>query len=280
MQKVDLKNFNKDLSGLFKTYKWNYIPDTIFEGSMGEILVDDLENPQTAILSIPEFKVTFLGGEAKLDLVEEYIKDLPFFTTVMFGSDGWPQILKTVHTKKWLTMPRFPFSSESLDPKHLLGLKTRISDEYRIEKIDQAIAEQIMGEKNKLTGDQLFGFESPEDFIERGIGYCIFSGEEMVSIAAAGAVCKKGIEIQVNTLSEHEGQGLGTAVSAALIIDCLEQGIDPNWDAATEVSAGLAKKLGYTPKERYLVYAYMKYRIVVKFVRFLRRMLGREVIEP
>jgi len=280
MHKVDLKNYKKDLSGLFKSFEWNYIPGSILEGSMGEILVDDLENPKTAILTIPEFKISFLGGDAKADVVKEYLKELPFFSTLMFVSEGWPSILKSVHPKKWLAMPRFPFSSESLDVTHLKELKDRLSDEYRIEKIDLEIAKQIMSEKNKLTGEQLFGFENAENFIERGIGYIAYAGEEMVCISAAGTATKKGIEIQVNTLSEREGQGLGTAVSAALIIDCLEQGIDPNWDAATKNSAGLAKKLGYTPEGQYLVYVFTKYKILAQLVRLLRRILKREIIEP
>jgi len=221
-----------------------------------------------------------LGGDAKLKVVEEYLKDLPFFATLMFGSEGWPPILKSVHPKKWLAMPRFAFRSDHLEVKHLQELIDRLSDEYRIEKINLAMAKQIMSEKNKLTAEQLFGFADAEDFLERGIGYCVFAGEEMVSISAAGAACKNGIEIQVNTLSEREGQGLGTAVSAALIIDCLERGIDPNWDAATKISAGLAKKLGYSPNGEYLVYVFTKFKIIAQFVRFLRRILRRDVIEP
>jgi GNAT superfamily N-acetyltransferase len=280
MQKVDIKNYKKDLSGLFKTYQWNYIPTAILEGSLGQVWVDDLEDPQTAILAIPEFKVIFLGGDANIASVDEYLTELPSFTFVMFGSEGWQPLLTATHPKKWIVIPRFAFSSESLDVGYLLELKARLSNEYRIEKIDMAIAKQIMGEKTALTEEQLFGFASAEDYIERGIGYCIFAGEEIVSIGAAGVACEKGIEIQINTAKKYEGQGLATVVAAALIIDCLEQGIDPNWDAATEVSAGLAKKLGYTPKGEYLVYVYSKSKFLVFLRSFLRRIRGKDIIEP
>lgn len=49
---------------------------------------------------------------------------------------------------------------------------------------------------------KLFGFSSPEDFMNRGLGYIGFLGDEMVRIAAVGAACKKGIEVQVNTCKE------------------------------------------------------------------------------
>jgi GNAT superfamily N-acetyltransferase len=280
MQKVDTQKYDKDLTGLFKDFKENYIPDAILEGEMGQVLVDDIDDPQTAVLAIPDFKVYFFGGDAKNKLVQEQIKELPIFATVMFGSEGWPEQLKAIHPEKWIVMPRFAFSSDSLDIKHLKELKDQLLDEYRIEKIDLALAERIRGEKTEVTAEQLFGFDSAEDFLDRGLGYCIFFGEEIVSVGAAGAACKKGIEIQINTSKKHRGKGLATAVGAALIIDCLEQGIDPNWDAATEISAGLAKKLGYAPKGEYLVYVFAKYKFLVGLRNFLRRIRGKDIIEP
>ena len=280
MKTVDVKKNKKDLSVLFKDFQWNFIPTSILEGSMGEVLVDDPDNPQTAILSIPEFKISFLGGEANREVVEDYLNDLPFFATLMFGSEEWPQELKTIHPDRWLVMPRFAFSSDSLNIEYLKGLKNKISDRYRIEKINLEIATLIMNEKTEITEEQLFGFESAEGFMKRGMGYCVFEGEEMVSIGAAGVACKKGIEIQINTAKEHKKKGLATAVAAALIIDCLEQGIDPNWDAATEISAGLAKKLGYTENGRYLVYVYTKSKFLVKLINFLRRIRKKDVIKP
>jgi hypothetical protein len=57
----------------------------------------------------------------------------------------------------------------------------------------------------------------------------------------------------------------------------LEKGIDPNWDAATEVSVGLAKKLGYMPRGEYDTYFYTGSRFLVKLRHFLRRIRGKEV---
>ena len=127
------------------------------------------------------------------------------------------------------------------------------SGQERNDLLDQ-IGEVCPDFLSVITEDQLFGFDSPEQFIDSGIGYCALDGEKMVCIAASGAVCAKGIEIQVNTSRKYQGQGLATSVSAALILECLQLGIDPNWDAATEKSAGLAKKLGYSPLGEYEYY--------------------------
>jgi len=47
---------------------------------------------------------------------------------------------------------------------------------------------------------------------------------------------------------------LATVVSAALILDCLENGKYPNWDAANTTSAKLAEKLGYEFDKAYDTY--------------------------
>lgn len=277
MQKVDLKTFEKDLSYLFKECQL-YIPDAIREGSIGQVLVDDLDNPQSAVLAIPGFKLSIFGGDVNTPAIRAYIEELPFFAMLLFGSKGWDGLLRGIHPGKWIVMPRYGFSSESLNADHLQALKAKLSDEFRIEKIDLARAQEIMGrgEKDRFTGDQLFGYDSPEDFMTRGLGYCVLLGDEMVSIAAAGATCAKGIEVQINTQKDYEGRGLGTAVAAALILDCLAQGIDPNWDAATKESAGLAKKLGYSPTGEYPMYVFLKYKGLVKFRNGLRKMMGRD----
>jgi hypothetical protein len=70
---------------------------------------------------------------------------------------------------------------------------------------------------------------------------------------------------------------LASATGAKLILECLEKGIDPNWDAATEISAGLAKKLGYVLRDEYDVYFYTGSRFLVNLRNFLRRIRGKEV---
>ncbi|BCB37854.1 hypothetical protein BCJMU51_2747 [Bacillus cereus] len=51
---------------------------------------------------------------------------------------------------------------------------------------------------------------------------------------------------------------MATIVSAALILDCLEKEIYPNWDAANTTSAKLAEKLGYVFDKAYDRYFQIK----------------------
>lgn len=273
----ELKGNQSNLRGLFPEYTWNYIADSIMEGFMGKILVNDKENPCVAVLSLPEYKTYIAGGDARHPSARQFLAELPNLSTLLFGTQEWTKLLYEVHSGKVIVMKRYAYSSESLDIEKLRAIKSRLSADFQIERIDLQRAQQIVDEKSDLTEDQLLGFASPEDFIERGFGYCALENGKMVCIAAAGATCSKGMEVQINTHKKYRGRGLASATGAALIIESLEKGIDPNWDAATEKSAGLAIKLGYTPRGAYDAYIYTGSRFLVNLRNFLRRIRGMEV---
>lgn len=271
------ENQSDNLRSLFPEYKWNYIADAILEGSMGKVLVNDQENPCVVALSLPQHKIYILGGDAQHPAAREFLAQLPGLTWLELGMKGWKELLYEVHQGKVIALKRYAFSSESLDLCRLNGLKSQLSDRFKIERIDLHRAQQIALKKSELTENHLTCFTSPEDFIKRGFGYCALENEKIVCLASTWAVCSKGIEVQVNTHKKYRGQSLASATSAALIIECLENNIDPNWDAATEMSAGLAKKLGYVPKGEYDTYFYTGSRFLVNLRNFLRRIRGKEV---
>lgn len=271
------ENQSDNLRSLFPEYKWNYIADAILEGSMGKVLVNDQENPCVVALSLPQHKIYILGGDAQHPAAREFLAQLPGLTWLELRMKGWKELLYEVHQGKVIALKRYAFSSESLNLYRLNGLKSQLSDRFKIERIDLHRAQQIALKKSELTENHLTCFTSPEDFIKRGFGYCALENEKIVCLASTWAVCSKGIEVQVNTHKKYRGQSLASATSAALIIECLENNIDPNWDAATEMSAGLAKKLGYVPKGEYDTYFYTGSRILVNLRNFLRRIRGKEV---
>ena len=265
-----------DLRRFFPNYTWNYIADAILEGSMGEVRVDDAQDPAFVQLSLPAFKVHIFGGDAARPAARECLEELPGLSTLLFGMPGWKELLYEVHEGKVVALQRYPFSSEKLDAAHLQTLLARLPEPYRVERIDLQHARQIADAKGDLADGLSLGFTSPEDFIERGFGTCVLEDGQVVCAATTGAVCSKGIEVQINTHRKHRERGLASAAGAALILECLERGIDPHWDAATEISAGLAKKLGYVPEEPYDVYIYAGSRLLVSLRNFLRRIRGKE----
>ena len=265
-----------DLKSLFPTYTQNYIAEAIMEGTFGEIWTDNDENPNVAVLTALDGKLHIFGGDPSHPAAREYVQNLKWFTMLLVGADGWKELVYDVLEGKVLTFPRHAFSSESLDPAHLQTLQDGLSSEFTIEKLTLDRMQSLAAKKETWREDQFFGFKDAEDFIQRGIGYCALHEGEVVCLAAAGTASSSGIEVQVDTHPNYYRRGLATATCAALLTDCLSQGIDPNWDAANPDSAGLARKLGYTQLDDYDMYYNLGSKFLMKLRSFLHRIRGKE----
>ena len=79
-------------------------------------------------------------------------------------------------------------------------------------------------------------------------------GNELLAGASSYARSRDAIEIEIDTREDMRNRDLASACGAALILECLERGLYPSWDAHTEISAALAEKLGYHVSHPYVVY--------------------------
>ena len=84
-------------------------------------------------------------------------------------------------------------------------------------------------------------FESPSDFIERGIGYYLERNGKIIGAAYSSLVCSKGIEVSIFVADDYRRQGIATTLAAHLIKWCLENDMDAHWDAANPESCKLAR---------------------------------------
>ena len=82
----------------------------------------------------------------------------------------------------------------------------------------------------------------------------ILKSGRIVAGASSCTRCKEGIEIEVDTIEDERRKGLATIVCAALILQCLEEGLYPSWDAQNMNSVRLAEKLGYEFDHEYTAY--------------------------
>lgn len=85
-------------------------------------------------------------------------------------------------------------------------------------------------------------------------GAFLFWHGRLVCGAAAYARWLQGIEIEIDTHPDWRRRGLATLCAARLILDCLDRGLYPSWDAQNPASAALAAKLGYRPAAPYTAY--------------------------
>lgn len=93
--------------------------------------------------------------------------------------------------------------------------------------------------------DLVSQFEDYETYKKLGIGIAVLKGESLAAGASSYARYREGIEIEIDTKEEFRRNGLAYACGAKLILECLNKGLYPSWDAQNQASAALAEKLGY-----------------------------------
>ena len=78
-----------------------------------------------------------------------------------------------------------------------------------------------------------------------GLGVILLKDGQVVSGASSYSAYKGGIEIEIDTRKDYRRKGLASICGAKLILECLDRGLYPSWDAQNMGSVALAEKLGY-----------------------------------
>ncbi len=222
------------------------------QGHMGEAYVDNIDNPTVALLIVGAF--VFLSGDVNSEVAEELLLNIPKNSLVIVDTNEWKNKIEKVYNGRYEKFDRYSFKKDAgyLDYNYIKGLMSELPADYELKKIDKEITRsKFFMEYLDVFTEQ---YESIEDFLNKGFGYCILHGERVVCCATSFSIYDGGIEIEIDTDREYTRRGLATVASAALIIYCLDRGIYPNWDAANLTSVALAKKLGYVMDRPYDTY--------------------------
>ena len=133
--------------------------------------------------------------------------------------------------------------------KNQLG---RLPAGYELRRIDGELYDQCL--EMPATEDFVSAFGSKERYLRLGRGMVILKDGRIVSGASSYTRYRGGIEIEVDTVASERRRHLATVACAALILDCLEEGLYPSWDAHNMNSVRLAQKLGYELDHEYTAY--------------------------
>ncbi|WP_236345726.1 GNAT family N-acetyltransferase [Paenibacillus plantiphilus] len=126
---------------------------------------------------------------------------------------------------------------------------------YELRAIDRIAIE--MDTERTMTKEILKFWESIEQFMSMGIGYCVMKGHEVVGTCLSVFVSGDDYEIGINTYNtEHRGKGLATAMAMHFITACLHRGGVPHWttESFRLDSIAIANKLGFEQLPNYPVY--------------------------
>lgn len=214
---------------------------------MGKIFVTDLEAPKAAMAFVGCF--AFLAGEPDRELV-------------LGKPDGF--VIMTPQNEKWAALIEecFPEAKKviryaikkntSFDRALLEKYANAVPEGYILQKIDAHLYDMCLADP--ATEDFVSVFESKEKYLELGRGVVALKDGKIVAGASSYTRYREGIELEVDTDKEERRKGLATAVCARLILNCLDEGLYPSWDAQNPVSVHLAEKLGYEFAHEYVAY--------------------------
>lgn len=235
------------LAALFEDCRYDRVLiDSVLEGSFGRAYADSPTNPTAARLDSAEF--TILGGNPNAAGARDLFHVAPIGYVTPQTAE-WRQALQDEFGPHLRTLPFIEFSTVALDRAHLVGLAGTLPALFKLERVDRALAERLPVD---MDNEYCFeNFYSLDDFLERGIGYCIVHRDRIVSAATSFARSQRAIDIEIETVASYRKLGLATVVGAQLVSYCLEQGIEPCWLAANAVSERLALRLGYVRGGRY-----------------------------
>jgi len=221
------------------------------EGDMGRVLTDSREEPRVA-LAVLDFQ--FLAGDPRHENARallELLRPGPTGEWVIAPTPAWRKLLTSAFPDTLESYWREAFQAESFDRHKLEGFSQALPEGFelrgvRLEEVDQFAAD--------LSPALVYNFCSHEEFISRGIGLGILHQGMFVSGASSAAVGGGKLEFEIQTHPRFRRRGLARAVAAALILTCIEHGLEPCWDAANEPSAALAQQLGFRSTGKYEAY--------------------------
>lgn len=228
-------------------------------GTMGELYADDRDNPHSAMAILGDF--CFLAGEPDRELVgfkpERCTGD--FMIAVPQNRD-WSELIETYYGDRAKKVVRYAIKKEPdvFDRNKLRSIAAGLSSEYTMKLMDEKLYHDCR--KEEWSRDFVAQFTDWKAYRELGLGVIILKDGTAVAGASSYAAYKGrdggngGIEIEIDTKMEYRRRGLATVCGARLILECLERGLYPSWDAQNPWSAALAEKLGYHFDREYTAY--------------------------
>lgn len=219
------------------------------EGAHGVVSVDDAESPRVARVVIGDFHC--VGGDPTAPGAAEPIIEAPS-GDYLAVPESWHEFVRMTRADVY---PSDRFAVEAprqWDRAHLARLRESLPRGFRLARIDAHSVKAF----EELNETFVANFKSVEDYLARGVGFGITEENtgRMVAGCSSYTIGSKCLEFEIETGREFQRRGFALVAGARMIEHCLDNGLEPYWDAAHEGSAVLAEKLGFVNRRRYTAY--------------------------
>jgi GNAT superfamily N-acetyltransferase len=219
----------------------------VLAGVSGSAWVDDRELPNVAYLRADGFVI--FAGDPMHPAAPAMVQSMARGSTLIGPTDEWEQLIRQIWGQDMLVKGRVAFGPGRWDWRALAAFARDLPPGYMLKHITTDDAPRFAQLSRTLAIDP----SADEAFLAGGIGFGVEYAGQFVS-GCAGWPAAGMLEIEVQTHPDHRRRGLATSAAAALILYCLEHQIEPCWDAANAMSAGLGTKLGFSDPHSYHAY--------------------------
>ncbi len=245
LKKVDTIDDLKQIELLFASWNETMIWSCL-QGHMGKATTSG-KGPNSAMIEIGDF--CFFAGEPSQELILNAKPPI-----LVPQGTAWAKLIEKQFGKGVIQHTRYSIKKEpaAFCGKHLQSLVEELPEVYALRLIDEPMVEILM--KSEWSRDLCGQFDSSKDFCKRGLGVVVVHHGRPVAGASSYTIYNGGIEVEIDTMPEYRRRGLATACGARLILECLDCGLYPSWDAHDLRSLALAEKLGYHRDGAYPVY--------------------------
>lgn len=234
---------------------------TCLEGRIGSIWAADGEVCETVLLTVGEF-VLFAGTPS-----EDAVRFVPYgYKTnfaIMFSKgddDRWGRLIEKVYGNKAKKTTRYAIKKEgvsSFSKIKLAAIAANIAEGYGIVKIDRELYEHCRSDE--FFSDLVSQYPTYGEYERHGLGFMALHDGSPAAGCSSFSDYPGGVEIEICTRPEHRRRGLASVLAARFILECIERGLYPSWDAANLSSLALAEKLGYRLDREYVCYEITDY---------------------
>lgn len=235
-------------SGWEETMIWSCL-----QGIMGRAYGNDGEKPQSAQVVLGDF--CFFSGKPDKELIRNKPSGRKSDFIIMVPRDSqWASAIEEVWQSQAKKMTRYAIKKNpsGFDREYLEKIVEQLPAPFSLRMIDRELYDQIMAES--WSRDLCSQFDGYEDYKKRGLGAAVLVEGQVISGASSYTVYNGGIEIEIDTRADYRRRGAALACGAKLILECLNRGLYPSWDAQNRGSVALSEKLGYTFDYEYIVY--------------------------
>lgn len=223
-------------------------------GRMGDIYADHPQRPSSEMALLGDFRFFAGTPSRELALFRPETACSPFFIAVP-RDQGWSALLSGCYGER--ARPALRYATKKEPPEtfcrdHLEQAAASLPAGYALRPIDEELF-ALCGHIH-WCADWVRHFPDWETFRKYALGVAVMQNGEPVAGASSYSSYPGGIEVEIDTRSDHRRKGLAYAAGASLILRCLDRGLYPSWDAQNLGSLALAEKLGYHFSRQYPVF--------------------------